>query len=70
MENNRTPLGRAYIERVGGWRCIYKARVIPRGKLKGWHEVWFIDLRDGKPSLVKAKVDTYRTMEGTIINGR
>lgn len=68
MENNRTPLGRAYI--LGGWRCVYKARPIRRGRRKGWMEVWFIDLREGKPTLIKAKVESYRTMEGVTVDGR
>ena len=64
------PLGRAYIDRCGGWRCIYSIREINRGKHKGWFEVKYIDLREGKPAFVKGHVPDYKTMEGDLVNGR
>ena len=70
MESNRIPIGLAYIDRCGGWRYIYAAREVRRGKHKGWFEVFYIDLRDGKPQQVKATVPDYRTREGEQVHGR
>lgn len=67
---HKAPIGRAYVDRCGGWRCIYSARRLPRGKKKGWQEVRYIDLREGQCTYVKAIVEDYRTMEGEVVNDR
>jgi hypothetical protein len=67
MIERKSPLGRAYIS--NGWRCIYAARLISRGKAKGSFEVRYIDLREGQPAYVRAVVPDYRTMEGEVVNG-
>ena len=68
MDDKREPLGRAYID--GGWRTIYKARRITRGRSKGLFEVSYIDLRGGKVAYVGRIVPDYRNLKGEIIHGK
>ena len=69
MENRREPLGRAFIERTGGWRTIYAARRITRGTRKGWFEVSYIGMTSQVVTYRKDFVRSYRTLQGDVIDG-